>query len=40
MRLPPLKPAVLLRRLNRFVVLLRTEEGQVMAHLPNSGRLE
>lgn len=40
MRLPPLRKAVIRRRLNRFSALVETEEGERVAHVPNSGRLQ
>ncbi len=41
MELPqPLEPALFLERLNRFAVRVRRPDGrEVLAHLPNSGRL-
>ncbi len=35
-----LAPAVFIRRLNRFTVLVEKEGRMEMAHLPNSGRME
>lgn len=39
MRLPPLISAHFVRRINRFRVTVRIEDGETDAHLPNSGRL-
>ena len=40
MRLPSdLRPATFVARLNRFTALVRLEEGEVLAHVANSGRL-
>ena len=35
----PLMPATFVRRLNRFAALCRVDGGDVLAHVPNSGRL-
>lgn len=35
----PLMPATFVRRLNRFAALCRVDGGEVLAHVPNSGRL-
>lgn len=35
----PLTPATFVRRLNRFAALCRADGGDVLAHVPNSGRL-
>jgi sugar fermentation stimulation protein A len=35
----PLTPATFIRRLNRFAALCRVDGGEVLAHVPNSGRL-
>lgn len=36
---PDLRPATVVRRLNRFSVLVETGQRECVAHLPNSGRL-
>lgn len=35
----PLMPATFVRRLNRFAALCRADGSEVLAHVPNSGRL-
>ncbi|MSQ33737.1 MAG: DNA/RNA nuclease SfsA [Dehalococcoidia bacterium] len=39
MLLPPLEPAIFLRRPNRFVAEVRTGRRTVLAHVPNTGRM-
>ena len=39
MLLPPLEPAIFLRRPNRFVAEVRMGRRTVLAHVPNTGRL-
>ena len=34
-----MRPATLIARLNRFVALVRLDEGEALAHVANSGRL-
>ncbi len=36
---PELENAIFIKRLNRFVILVKYQEKQILLHLPNSGRM-